>query len=468
MNTPENILYGYLNTSSFKESKFAMLFNEQTQVNPILTVLKEKGLTYAKILKNSEIQRAQSVKLLAKRNHDKKKLEEDMKNVTRVISKTRITQVKIKNPEPEFNFKFSSIPKVERTQIVCNWDKLSTQGWIPEAREGASMVGYNNTLYLIGGLSSSILNQVLTLSLLDFKWVKQEQFSHKLEPIFGHSCVFYDSQFLIVGGMSDYNDLTRKRECLNIIRSLNPATIQMGYMATHGVIYEYRKYHSCVVYGKHLLLYGGLNPKNNILDSCITLNLIRHRWRNVDTTGDRPMHLAGHSACAVYSPGTYASLFRVSNPSSSIFLQGIYCFGGYDFNYKANNTLYVLRPGKRPLVWVKPSTTGNPPSPRYYHTMLWNEHINSLVIYGGRNDETGVSYADVHILRLENLMWIRAIITGNPPAPRSSHSASMLSKKMYVFGGVSNGKFCQSETMVMSFEFPDRFRRDRLNSIAIR
>jgi hypothetical protein len=91
------------------------------------------------------------------------------------------------------------------------------------------------------------------------------------------------------------------------------------------VIYEFRKYHSAVVYGKHMLVYGGLNPKNLILDSCIVLNLQILR----DTVGIKPTPLAGQATCAVYFLAFSKSLmlnsrkFEKSDIKESIFSEDI-------------------------------------------------------------------------------------------------------------------------------------------------
>ena len=58
------------------------------------------------------------------------------------------------------------------------------------------------------------------------------------------------------------------------MRILKPSTMEISYFPTHGEIYEFRKYHSSVVFGKYFIAYGGLNPKSMVLDSCIVLNLV--------------------------------------------------------------------------------------------------------------------------------------------------------------------------------------------------
>ena len=223
--TPNNIVKDTQNSES-KKNNFFMIFDKNTDMDGNLSLLKEKHKTYAKILKSSEIQRAQSVKILAKRLIDKQKQEEDMKNI-RILPMSKNKPKKVISRDLNFTVLFNS--RAEPTEIECNWSRIIVNGWIPESRESASLVGYNKNLYLIGGLSRSILNQVLILSPLSLKWSKYENFVHKFDPIYAHSCLLYENQFLLYGGISDYNDVTRKRECLNFLRTLNPEIMEINY-----------------------------------------------------------------------------------------------------------------------------------------------------------------------------------------------------------------------------------------------
>jgi hypothetical protein len=63
------------------------------------------------------------------------------------------------------------------------------EGWIPDSREGATLTSYQKKIHLIGGLSRSILNQVLEFSLGSLKWRRIEILTYKLEPMYGHTAV---------------------------------------------------------------------------------------------------------------------------------------------------------------------------------------------------------------------------------------------------------------------------------------
>lgn len=46
--------------------------------------------------------------------------------------------------------------------------------------------------------------------------------------------------------------------------------------------------------------------------------------------------------------------------------------------------------------WEVLQTKGVPPAPRYGHGMVYNPNMGLIVIHGGRNDEDGDFYDDIH------------------------------------------------------------------------
>lgn len=78
---------------------------------------------------------------------------------------------------------------------------------------------------------------------------------------------------------------------------------------------------------------------------------------------------------------------------------------------------------------IKPEIAGKAPTPRYGHSMVFNEIQNIVIIYGGRNDYEKTFFGDVHILKLNVLCWVNVKITGIPKPPRASHCAASFSKR---------------------------------------
>uniref|UniRef100_A0A672SZX9 Host cell factor 1-like n=1 Tax=Sinocyclocheilus grahami TaxID=75366 RepID=A0A672SZX9_SINGR len=102
------------------------------------------------------------------------------------------------------------------------------------------------------------------------------------------------------------------------------------------------------------------------------------------------------------------------------------------------NDLYTLelRPGSSVVGWDIPVTYGVLPPPRESHTaVVYTEKATKksrLVIYGGMS---GCRLGDLWTLDIDTLTWNKPALSGAAPLPRSLHSATTITNKMYVFGG---------------------------------
>ncbi|XP_051509407.1 host cell factor 1-like isoform X3 [Myxocyprinus asiaticus] len=102
------------------------------------------------------------------------------------------------------------------------------------------------------------------------------------------------------------------------------------------------------------------------------------------------------------------------------------------------NDLYTLelRPGCNVAGWDIPITYGVLPPPRESHTaVVYTEKTSKksrLVIYGGMS---GCRLGDLWTLDIDTLTWNKPAISGAGPLPRSLHSATTITNKMFVFGG---------------------------------
>jgi hypothetical protein len=66
-----------------------------------------------------------------------------------------------------------------------------------------------------------------------------------------------------------------------------------------------------------------------------------------------------------------------------------------------------------------------------------------IFVFGGSAEQEGDTFAlnDLHIVAINNFAWQKPFVLGQPPAPRSGHSASLIGRKIYIFGGLSQGTF---------------------------
>lgn len=343
------------------------------------------------------------------------------------------------------------------------WRQIQGDIRRPESREGAEIVAIGQKLYLLGGASRGIFNDLWVFFPQNWKWIKGETWGIQAEPRMGHSAVAYNSSIVVFGGVTAYNRGSHSRECLNTVKTLRTEGLEWRQVDTTGSAVVMRRYHSAAIVGKHMLVYGGLSEKNGFLGDLVLLNMKNRRWKEVQAAGEGPGAVAFHAAVAVY-PGFNSEqylLFRpIEDPLTPLKYPlprpGIYLFGGLTASGQALNTLYILETGQRPLQWTKPAVSGSVPSPRFHHSLCLCTELNALVLFGGRNNTSkagGYScFCDVHILDLVTLTWTELICQGDVPISRCAHAGAVLGLQLVVFGGVDGVKYCNGDTFVLELD----------------
>jgi len=130
-------------------------------------------------------------------------------------------------------------------------------------------------------------------------------------------------------------------------------------------------------------------------------------------------------------------------------LEGIYFFGGIDRNgkYATNSELTILRINEKPCKWDTIHINGQCPAPRKLSTINYNEVLQILIVYGGKNDESNVdiTFNDFFIMDLINLIWYKVKIFDGIPKERYEHSSVVFDDKLIVFGGMDSKMYIPSD-----------------------
>lgn len=116
--------------------------------------------------------------------------------------------------------------------------------------------------------------------------------------------------------------------------------------------------------------------------------------------------------------------------SASVVGDKIVVFGGRH-GVERECEVYILDTKNMRWEWPRISHEPDAPSQRAFHSSCVYKN-SQLVIFGG---STPAYLNDVHILDTDKCKWTRANAKGPPPLPRAGHSAVMVSKYMFVFGG---------------------------------
>ena len=92
---------------------------------------------------------------------------------------------------------------------------------------------------------------------------------------------------------------------------------------------------------------------------------------------------------------------------------------------------------QRKGVWRYPEIAGLPPAPRFSHTA---SVVGDLLFVMGGLARKGRAYGDVHILDLRLMEWSSPRVSLEGPAARGRHTVEVMGSVLFVFGGGAEGR----------------------------
>ena len=383
------------------------------------------------------------------------------------------------------------------TKLICLY-RYSFKNF-PESREQFSLLLNDSTLFLMGGKSCIFTQEELwTCDLTNISWSKIKSANSSFVR-FGHTAVFDRSlsKIYIYGGRTKYDqfpdsNLGEKTYGFCGIEYYDLKTREFGKpVMSYRMQPDNRRNHVAELIGNDMVIMGGINENNEILNDVCCLNLnfpngIKERWKKVSISINSDIEtpfLFGHSSalavqgsvakCSKFSLYKYPddeSLYKLGVLIDKIKIKGLYIFGGKSRAIGASglsNDLYVLVVGQKPCYWRKLNDSkGIKPTPRYFHSMSYYEKGNFLIIHGGRNDFNNDSFAlnDTFIFDLEFLEWHRVVLYSNIEGfkvmPRCAHKSVVYNNKLIIFGGMNNHNYIGSCLFIIRLD-PDSFEKNR-------
>lgn len=288
----------------------------------------------------------------------------------------------------------------------------------PEGREQFSMCMCNGEVLLLGGMGSSMKQMsIWGLDIEKLEWTKKVT-RNITNCRFGHTSNAYQNKIYVFGGRTKCNsvDVLANFD----IYSFNENSWIIPNISNKNAP-PLRRNHVSQMIGSQLLIHGGMGDNGEILGDCYLLNFVPLKWTSCSVNPYVPNpKLYGHT-CSLVVPNDLLNNHRFSIykypdiglnkiTDTKIKEKGLYVFGGKSKEEGGiSNDMWLLKLGMKPLEWVKLQTKGNPPSPRYFHTMNYYEKGNFLIIHGGRNDDLSDSFAlsDTYVFDLENFDWLK-------------------------------------------------------------
>jgi len=169
-----------------------------------------------------------------------------------------------------------------------------------------------------------------------------------------------------------------------------------------------RAYHATVSHENKLYVFGGDGADNSIY----VLDISTSVWQRLVTTGYLPQNRKKHSI--------------------TLFGNDLFVFGGVDLiNYQFLNDIHTLN--LKSLEWVQQAVKGPVAEPRGGHTST--VLASKVFVWGGGSQKYG--FNELHYCDPDDkYMWFKKKGMGSVPAPRSSHSATLIGDKWLIFGGL--------------------------------
>ena len=105
---------------------------------------------------------------------------------------------------------------------------------------------------------------------------------------------------------------------------------------------------------------------------------------------------------------------------------------------------------------------GTPPSPRCMASMSFNEILNFIAIYGGKDSKQ--VFGDLFILDIMNFQWFHIELFGTKVEKgRMGHSSEIIKDKLFIFGGCDeNNIYMPAKVMIIEL---DLLRNKKLGKI---
>ena len=357
--------------------------------------------------------------------------------------------------------KIRKMNKFERHYLSLKIVK-KINGFKPNSRVDFSITKFGNKIYLFGGVSSKIYNELWAYNIDTNKWDKII-YDEKEEPIprKGHTSVLIKNTIFIFGGESTkdatYEDLVTYNIILN--KFYYPKISKKRKI-------NQRKGHIMIGTNQTFLIQGGIDIRTSTLEnSAYIYNIIDNYWERLDYRG-KPLPYRAYHCCTMvssYMNHTLSAYTFYSLPDdisdevkSKIRYEGIYIFGGINEKKMYCNDLFILKTGNRPCINIKPKISGKPPEPRIHAKMLFIENYFFVIIHGGI--KINQTFCDnIAVLNLENYNWIKPIIddeggTEKRLIGRTKHEIFFNNDKLYILGGLGDDNMLPLNFEIVQFE----------------
>lgn len=330
-----------------------------------------------------------------------------------------------------------------KNNIKVSWKKTADCGF--HLREGQCSCSHGNKMYLFGGVIQGHAeelvesNELLCYDAVSDTW---SQIEAKGDVPMGRSAaslMAVDNRLYLFGGLSHMAGWT---DSLHVF-DLDTSTWQEK--KSEGTKPSPRDKLQGAVVEKNIYYFGGFGPKqtgeedddwedmddddeDDIIDEERTQQAAQFGWFNdlyVYDTVSDKWHQPMQMNLGVPTPRAAHAMCSVD--------RDLYIFGGRDTEKRVND-LHIFNVDTRK--WKTDlECKGQPPAPRSFHTAT--AVGKRIVVMGGRASDNS-HLADFSVYDTDTSEWLQPKVEGDIPAARGQHSAVTAGDRLVLFGGSSD------------------------------
>ena len=307
----------------------------------------------------------------------------------------------------------------------------------PSKRWGHSVILFNNLMIIFGGrhLHRSLSN-IYSFDFMTQTWSKIEPTSNPPQARDSHSAILYNnSDMIIFGGNGSSNKL-------NDLWNFNFEEKKWTKITAEGPTPCARDGHlSSMIYNKYMVIYAGLNEKDEVADDLYLLDIEKKKWIECEIEGNISSNNDGQSCCLVNDI--------------------MYLFGGQgsgdDEDDEYSNELYTLKfdidDNYKPKAIISAvEITGNR-RPKERASPSCVSYKDQYLIIAGGEGKKKEPLNDIWIFDLNNKCYIEVEIKGDEIIEgRFCHSCIIYDNFMALYGGMKNSDVTLDNLTILSMD----------------
>lgn len=99
---------------------------------------------------------------------------------------------------------------------------------------------------------------------------------------------------------------------------------------------------------------------------------------------------------------------------------------------------------------------GKPPCPRYGSSLVYVQSLESVFLYGGRNNMIDQKqkgfFNDMYVYRVYSNEWMECTCINSEQIPRANHCTFLKDTKLFLFGGLNYEGYCSSQMEIIELD----------------